>query len=123
MAKRGSNIYKRKDGRYEGRVLYGYKEDGKRCYRSVYARTLAEVKQKMAEEYAISAEITRSSSITVREAARQWLCSAKLRVKISSYANYENIIEINFVRDAKYKRIIADGYGAGDGCYRRYLYH
>ncbi len=92
MAKRGSNIYKRKDGRFEGRVLFGYKEDGKRCYKSVYARTLAEVKQKMAEVYAISAEITRSSSITVREAARQWLCSAKLRVKISSYANYENII-------------------------------
>ena len=26
MAKRGSNIYKRKDGRYEGRIPIGYKE-------------------------------------------------------------------------------------------------
>lgn len=25
-------------------------------------------------------------------------------------ANYENVVEINFVRDAKYKGIIADGY-------------
>lgn len=28
--------------------------------------------------------------------------------------NYENIIEINFVRDSKYKGIIADGYEVGD---------
>ena len=29
MAKRGSNIYKRKDGRFEGRVPVGYQENGK----------------------------------------------------------------------------------------------
>ena len=28
MAKRGSNIYKRKDGRFEGRVPVGYRENG-----------------------------------------------------------------------------------------------
>ena len=27
MAKRGSNIYKRKDGRFEGRVSVGYKDE------------------------------------------------------------------------------------------------
>ncbi|MCM1530070.1 MAG: hypothetical protein NC093_08770 [Alistipes sp.] len=46
MAKRGSNIYKRKDGRFEGRVPVGYQENGKIKYRSVYARTLSEVKEK-----------------------------------------------------------------------------
>ena len=34
MARKGSNIYKRKDGRYEGRVPIGYKEDGKLKYKS-----------------------------------------------------------------------------------------
>ena len=29
MAKRGSNIYKRKDGRFEGRVPVGYQDNGK----------------------------------------------------------------------------------------------
>ena len=29
MAKRGSNIYKRKDGRFEGRVPVGYHDNGK----------------------------------------------------------------------------------------------
>ena len=29
MAKRGSNIYKRKDGRFEGRLPVGYQDNGK----------------------------------------------------------------------------------------------
>ena len=47
MAKRGSNIYKRKDGRFEGRVSVGYKENGKTKYRYVYGHSLAEVKEKI----------------------------------------------------------------------------
>ena len=42
MAKRGSNIYKRKDGRFEGRVHVGYKADGSKKYKSVYGRTLSD---------------------------------------------------------------------------------
>ena len=45
MPRRGSNIYKRKDGRFEGRVPIGHKEDGSLKYKFVYARTLSEVKQ------------------------------------------------------------------------------
>lgn len=93
MPKRGSNIYKRKDGRYEGRIPIGYKENGTLKYKSVYARTLAEVKEKMAQLYSVRIEITTSPlKLTVRDAAEQWLMSAKLRVKESSYANYENIV-------------------------------
>jgi len=93
MAKRGSNIYKRKDGRFEGRVPIGYRENGSIKYKSVYARTLAEVKQKMAELYAVGQEKPVSTlKLTVKEAAQQWLISAKLRVKPSSYANYLSIV-------------------------------
>ena len=53
MAKRGSNIYKRKDGRFEGRVPIGYQDNGKIKYKSVYARTLSEVKEKMSEMYSV----------------------------------------------------------------------
>lgn len=35
MAKKGINIYKRKDGRFEGRVHVGYKADGSKKYKSV----------------------------------------------------------------------------------------
>ena len=93
MAKRGSNIYKRKDGRFEGRVPVGYQDNGRIKYKSVYARTLSEVKEKMAEVYSIKQNHSVSATkLTVQTAAQQWLSSAKLRVKESSYANYENII-------------------------------
>lgn len=93
MAKRGSNIYKRKDGRFEGRVPVGYQENGKIKYKSVYARTLSEVKERMSEVYSIRKNNAVSAvKLTVREASEQWLSSAKLRVKESSYANYENIV-------------------------------
>lgn len=93
MARRGSNIYLRKDGRYEGRVVIGYTESGRVRYKSVYARTLAEVKQKMEDLYSMrDAMPVASLRLTVQEGCEQWLSAARLRVKESSYANYENII-------------------------------
>ncbi len=89
----GSNIYKRKDGRFEGRVPVGYQDNGNIKYKSVYARTLSEVKEKMAEVYSIKQNCNVSAAkLIVQTAAEQWLSSAKLRVKESSYANYDNII-------------------------------
>ncbi len=49
MARKGRNIYKRKDGRWEGRIILGYDMDGKRRYHSVYGRNFGETKQKMQE--------------------------------------------------------------------------
>ena len=37
MARRGDNIHKRKDGRWEGRYKDGYRADGSAKYSSVYA--------------------------------------------------------------------------------------
>ena len=44
MSKRGLNIYRRKDGRYEGRYADGYGENGNKKYRSIYGKTYTEVK-------------------------------------------------------------------------------
>ena len=93
MSRRGSNIYKRKDGRFEGRVPIGHKEDGSLKYKFLYARTLSEVKEKMAQFQAVlQSQPVSALKLTVAEASRQWLSAAKLRVKPSSYAHYENII-------------------------------
>lgn len=48
MARRGENIYLRKDGRWEGRYIRGRKDDGKCRYGYVYARTYREVRGKLA---------------------------------------------------------------------------
>ena len=47
MARKGRNIYKRKDGRWEGRVILGYDGNKKRKYHSIYGRNYTEVKGKM----------------------------------------------------------------------------
>ena len=46
MPRRGENIYKRKDGRWEGRYIKGHSY-GKTQYGYVYAKTYSEVKQKL----------------------------------------------------------------------------
>ena len=53
MPKRGENIRKRKDGRWEGRYICGYDPVlGRSKYKSVYGRTYKEVKDKMdAKDY------------------------------------------------------------------------
>ena len=91
MAKRGSNIYKRKDGRFEGRVPVGYQDNGRIKYKSVYARTLSEVKEKMAEVYSIKQNHSVSATkLTVQTAAQQWLSSANLTTsKLNDFIHYK----------------------------------
>lgn len=47
MARRGENIYKRKDGRYEGRYFKGRNINGKILFGYIYGRTYTEVKQRL----------------------------------------------------------------------------
>lgn len=49
MAK-GENIYKRKDGRWEGRYPKGRKEDGSIHYGYIYARSYRLVKEQLIEK-------------------------------------------------------------------------
>jgi len=42
MPRRGENITKRKDGRWEARVIKGYNENGKALYRFLYGHSYAE---------------------------------------------------------------------------------
>ncbi len=48
MPRRGENIYKRRDGRWEGRYIVGRKPDGRAIYRSVYGASYHSVRQKLA---------------------------------------------------------------------------
>lgn len=50
MSKKGENIYKRKDGRWEGRYIRFYDCNKKAKYGYVYARTYKEAKQKLIEK-------------------------------------------------------------------------
>ena len=54
MSRTGENIYKRKDGRWEGRYIKFYAADGKAKYGFVYSKTYAEVKTKLNIAKAVS---------------------------------------------------------------------
>lgn len=87
MARRGENIYHRKDGRWEGRYKSGYTVSGKAKYCSVYGRSYVEVKEKLAPLKVTPApKIT--CRLTVKELFEEWLLAVRLKVKESTYANY-----------------------------------
>ncbi|MCM1299538.1 MAG: site-specific integrase [Firmicutes bacterium] len=87
------NIYKRKDGRFEGRIPIGYSNNGKIKYRYLYSKNLTELKEKMMCAYINSDNpMQGSADKTLKELCSEWLLSAKLRVKQSSYCCYEKLI-------------------------------
>jgi integrase len=92
MPRRGENVYKRKDGRWEGRIL---KPDGKYCY--AYARTYKEIKEKMKQHY----ENVKTGGEKARELAQSaaglfesWLKSGISElVKPSTYESYDRCMQ------------------------------
>ncbi len=93
MARRGENIYKRKDGRWEGRYKSGFNGCGKAKYSSVYGHSYAEVRSKLVPLKARDPVVQVTCRMTVKELFSEWLPAAKLRVKSSTYANYKMKVE------------------------------
>ncbi len=87
MPKRGMNIYKRKDGRWEGRYIKSNKR-----YGYVYARTYCEVKQKIIREINSIIDCEENESLLFSDAAEMWINSIKCNLKESSVSKYESIL-------------------------------
>jgi integrase len=95
MARRGENIYHRKDGRWEGRYIRGRKPDGKPCFGSVYGRTYGEVKKRLMPLKAAYSEGSREARNTrpFREYLLAHLAQKRAsRIKDSSYDSYHRIV-------------------------------
>lgn len=95
MSKRGVNIYKRKDGRWEGRYIKGH-NNGKLKYGYVYAKTYREAKEKLLEN--INSKHEAKNNITTSKlvfeiAAEKWLNSMTSQLKESSIVKYRNILK------------------------------
>ena len=90
MARRGENIRKRSDGRWEGRYIKGRSADGKPCWGYVYGATYTEVREISARkkaEYGIYN--LNSTDITFSEISEQWLYSVRHGVKESTFSHYQ----------------------------------
>ncbi len=93
MARRGENIYKRKDGRWEGRYKNGFKLDGKTKYSSVYGKSYAEVRSALVQKRVQLQTEAPVCRLKFGEIIQIWLKSLKNTVKESTYANYLMKIE------------------------------
>lgn len=96
MPRRGENIVKRKDGRWEGRyfvkILSG---QSKRC--SVYGHTYGEVKKKLNKMKSQQLSHKASQDLTIEKLMSCWLESKRNMIKASSYNKYKNIIDNHVV--------------------------
>ncbi len=95
MSKKGENIKKRKDGRYEARYIKGKDDDGKAIWGYVYGKTYKEVKQK--REIKLfdlrRASETKVMSININSIIDDFLLQESFQVKESTFAHYKNIID------------------------------
>jgi len=94
MARRGENIYKRKDGRYEGRYIIGRTSSGKTRFGYVYGRQYQAVRSalmaKKAELLGNCAD-PQASGMKLSVWMERWLENEqRLIIKPSSYQTYLN---------------------------------
>lgn len=93
MPRRGTNIYKRKDGRWEARYVKSVGPDGRKKYASVYAKNYREARDK---QYECMQNIHLSSkggpTMTLEQLMWTWLNSVENKVKKSTYLKYESAI-------------------------------
>lgn len=99
MARRGDNIHKRKDGRWEGRYKNGYRSDGSVKYSSVYASTHSDCKRKLilAQSNTEKVEKTLRHDKLFSDLLRTWMYSNRVRIKGATEAKYSRLIESHII--------------------------
>ncbi len=95
MARRGENIYKRQDGRYEGRYVIGRTSEGRTRFGYVYGRQYAAVRDELAKKKARLIDNrgdAAKGSLTLGEWMESWLQGEMQgSVRPSSYQTYINM--------------------------------
>lgn len=97
MSKKGENIYKRKDGRWEARYIKGYSPEGRARYGYCYGRTYHEAKSKASQA---RAALLHHQPLPGRDRKKrfaaccdEWLQLKRSSIRESTYVKYETIIE------------------------------
>lgn len=94
MARRGENIYKRKDGRWEGRYIKGRNNDGKAIYGYLYSKTYSDVKEKLIKAKSNCKDLLPANiGMNFSQFAFEWLETVKRNCKQSTYVKYRNTVE------------------------------
>lgn len=99
---KGENIYKRKDGRWEGRYPKGRKADGSIYYGYIYARSYRAVKDQMLDKKVqltlFYTTNTKEFQGTFGEWTQFWLTDIMApKIKESTYASYSNKLQLHIL--------------------------
>ena len=102
MARHGENIYKRRDGRYEGRYVIGKTITGKTRFGYVYGRQYADVKKELLLKKADCAKTAPSGNGSCQSTVGEWLIywmenELLGSVKTSSYQTYVNLLNRHLI--------------------------
>lgn len=96
MPRRGENIRKRKDGRWEGRYYTQQSQTG-RAVHSVYAKTYGEVREKLSAAKQSAKQglkgVDGGGNIYFHIAAEEWLAVISSEKKYATYVKYRTIYE------------------------------
>lgn len=96
MSRKGENIYKRKDGRWEGRYIKGRTTSGKAIYGYVYSSSYKETKSNLVKAINLSGivehkKINQNDLIIFQDLASEWFNFIEPQIKESSSIKYHNI--------------------------------
>lgn len=95
--KKGENIFKRKDGRWEARYIKGYELSGKIKYGFCYGKTYKEAKEKVTKHKAalLAGKPTPQTGTRHRFAfyCDEWLRLRKSKIRESTYIKYDTVLE------------------------------
>lgn len=101
MPKRGENIHKRKDGRWEGRYIIGRNNLGKAIYKSVYGKSYTEVKNKLVDIIKNPKYVTCSNckEYNFRDVIELWMEANRVKFKGATENKYQYLIDTHIAPD------------------------
>lgn len=96
MSKRGLNIHKRNDGRWEGRIAISRNANGSLKYFSVYGKSYGETKEKVLQ-YEKNSEIApnhfKDNTLKFNTILNMWVDNNRVKNKGATINKYQTIIE------------------------------
>ncbi|MCM1059930.1 MAG: site-specific integrase [Eubacterium sp.] len=102
MSRKGENIYKRKDGRWEGRFIKRRAKNNKAVYGYVYDKSYSAVKEKLLKEKSGYTNSTcfgnqSETDISFQDITKLWLVNKSNLIKPSTFNRYNNLLNNNIL--------------------------
>ncbi len=113
MPRTGENIYKRKDGRWEGRYIKSHSTEGKANYGYVYAKSYRDIKEKLAKAMVQQTALLPkqfSGDILLCDIAKDWLSKIQVQIKESSRVKYQNLLDTYILPALGHKKLCCLSY-------------